>query len=273
MKNNPLTLASRLIFGFVAVNALAGAGSLIFFPHQTDQLFFWEIKPALSAALFGALYLGGAAMVGWVTYRGIWEEARFLVPILVSAGLFISVVTLIHLERFTPGFMSFYWLVIYIGAPLLAVWVYVKQERQGANWFVHEPILPATQLLAGGSGLTLVVVGITIMIWPEFVVANWPWPVAALMIRIFAAWFSAFGVGLLWFLIDRDWQRLHHIPTLMMAAAGADLLMLMIHVADLTDVGVRLWLYIGHLTAFGLIGWGLYRLQTASRPSNPVPAQ
>jgi hypothetical protein len=270
MKNNPLTLASRLIFGFVAINPYAGATVLIIFPYQTDQLIFCEIKPALSAALFGALYLAGAAMLGWVTYRGSWEEARFLVPILVSAGILISMVTLIHIERFTPGFMSFYWLVIYIGAPMLAVWVYVQQERRGANWFVHEPILPVTQLLAGTTGLTLLIVGIGILIWPHFAVANWPWPIAALMVRIFAAWFSAFGVGLLWFLIDRDWHRLRYLPTLMMAAAGADLLMLMRHAGDLTDFGFRLWLYIGHLALFGLIGWGLYRLQTSARKPSPM---
>jgi len=31
------------------------------------------------------------------------------------------------------------------------------------------------------------------------------------MIRIFASWFSAFGVGLLWFLKERDWGRLQNI--------------------------------------------------------------
>jgi hypothetical protein len=50
---------SALIFWFVGLNALAGAGALMLFPGQTDSLFFWTITPPLNAALFGALYLVG----------------------------------------------------------------------------------------------------------------------------------------------------------------------------------------------------------------------
>lgn len=42
----------KLAFWFVAVNALAGAGSLIFFPADTARLFFWEIKPPINAFSF-----------------------------------------------------------------------------------------------------------------------------------------------------------------------------------------------------------------------------
>ena len=88
-KDTPMVLFTKVIFWFIAVNALVGAMSLMLFPNRTDALFFWEITPPINAALFGALYLGGAATVAWVTYRGLWEPARFLVPILVSAGFFI----------------------------------------------------------------------------------------------------------------------------------------------------------------------------------------
>jgi hypothetical protein len=60
----------KVVFWFVAVNALAGALLLIFFPGDTARLFFWEISPPINAALFGALYLGGAAVVALLTYRG-----------------------------------------------------------------------------------------------------------------------------------------------------------------------------------------------------------
>lgn len=264
--NKPMSQFMRIVFGLVALNALLGALSLIFLPTRTDTFFFWEIKPALNAALFGALYLGGAVVVAWVTYQGFWEPARFLIPVLVAAGILISVTTLLHLSRFAPGFKLFYWLVIYVGAPLLAIAFYVQHERGGANWAVSEPITPATRWIATILGGFLFILGVGLILWPEVGLANWPWPMTPLMLRIFAAWFSAFGVGLLWFWVERDWQRLRHIAHLMVAASGLDLLMIFIHRADLTTTGISLWVYCFHLALLG--GVGLLLLWLQRRPTS-----
>lgn len=264
--DKPMSLFMKLVFWFVAANALTGAILLMGFPTRTDTLFFWPIKPPLSAALFGALYAGGAAVVALVTYRGRWEPARFLIPILVSAGFFISVTTLLHLDRFTPGFRLSYWLIIYVGAPLLALFFYAQHERGGANWSVTKPVAPATRAIAVATGALLIVLGIVVLAWPNLAVANWPWPTTPLMVRIFVSWFSAFGVGLLWFLVERDWTRLRHIATLMIAAAGLDLLMVLIHRNDLTTIGPSLWLYCIHLAIFGFLGGLMLWFQRRSTP-------
>jgi len=266
----------KVAFWFVAANALAGASSLILFPTDTARLFFWEIKPSINAALFGALYLGGAVVVALVTYRRRWEPARFLVPILVSAGALISVTTVLHLDLFTPGLRLAYWLVIYVGAPLLALLFYVQHERSGASWAVYRPVTPATRGLAIAVGAALVPLGVLVLILPAPVVAQWPWPITPLMVRIFASWFAAFGVGLLWFRVERDWDRLRHVADLMIAAAGLDLLMVFVYRQDLTNAGPSLWLYCSHLALFGLIGLLMHWLQRkAARPSSagyPVSA-
>ena len=259
--DKPMSVFTKIVFWFVAINALAGAASLMLLPTRTGTLFFWEIKPPISAALFGALYLGGAVVVGLVTYRGLWEPARFLIPVLVSAGILISVTTFVHLDKFSPGFKLGYWLLIYIGAPLLAGFIYAQQERNGANWAVTNPVKPATRAIAVVTGALLLLIGVVILIWPELVVANWPWPTSPLMVRIFASWFSAFGVGLLWFLPERDWGRLQHVANLMIAAACLDLLMVFIHRQDLTAIDLNLWLYSFHLALFGLLGIVMHWLQ------------
>jgi hypothetical protein len=261
----------KIAFWFIAANALAGALSLILFPTRTDTLFFWTIRPAINAALFGALYLGGAAIVAWVAYRGVWEPARFLIPVLVSAGVLISVTTLLHVDRFEPGLKLLYWLAIYIGAPLLALLFYVQHERGGANWTATEPLRPATRRIALGLGGILVFAGVAVLIWPAGVVANWPWPTTPLMVRIFASWFSAFGVGLLWFGVDPDWGRLRHVADLMIAASALDLLMVLIHRGDLAGGGVSLWVYCFHLAAFGLLGLLLHWLQRKAAQGRPAP--
>ena len=264
--NKPMSPLLRFVFGFVAFNALLGAGSLLFFPNRTDTLFFWEIKPAINAALFGALYLGGAAVVGWVTLRGAWEPARFLIPVLVSAGVFISLTTLVHLERFTPGLKLAYWLIIYVGAPILALGFYLTHERRGANWSAAQPIHLSTRVVAGGLGAVLLLVGLGLWLFPAAAIPLWPWPMTPLMLRVFAAWFGAFGVGLLWFLVERDWTRVRQIANLMLAASALDLLMIFIHRGDLTTTGLRLWVYVFHLALFGVVGALLHGLQLVFAP-------
>ena len=270
--NKPMSNAMKFVFWFVAVNALAGALSLLLFPTRTGTLFFWEIKPALNAALFGALYLGGAVAVAWVTYRGAWEPARFLVPVLVTAGVLISVITLVHLNRFATGFKLVYWLLVYVGAPLLALYFYASHERRGANWTATKPVYAATRFIAVALGSVLVVLGIGLLIWPELAIPFWPWPMTPLMLRVFAAWFAAFGAGLLWFLVERDWSRLQAVANLMIAASALDLLMILIYRADLTTTGISLWIYCFHLAMFGAVGLLMHGLQWLLAPRRLVPA-
>jgi hypothetical protein len=259
--NAKLTGWARLIYGFVAINAFAGAFILIVLPAQTDTLFFWPINPPINAGLFGALYLGGAVAVSLAAWRNEWEPARFLIPILVAAGILISGVTLLHLDKFAAGLRLVYWLVVYVGAPLLALAIYAVQERRGATWAVMVPVRPLTRRVAVVTGWIVGAAGIALIVWPALAVANWPWPTSPLMVRIFAGWFGAFGAGLLWFKVEQDWQRLCHLPNLMIAAAGLDLLVVFIHRQAISTANITFWLYCGHLLLFALIGVLLHWLQ------------
>jgi hypothetical protein len=255
---------TRLVFWFIGLNALAGAVSLLCFPSSTGSLFFWSITPPLNAALFGALYLSGGVAVCWCVVRRDWERARALVPVLVVAGLLISGVTLLHLDRFNPGLRLGYWLFVYIGAPLLAAAMFIKQDYYGASWAVTRPLTTATRRLAVSTGALLLTAGVFLLLWPAPAVAYWPWPTSALMTRIFAAWFSAFGVGLLWFLVERDWRRLALLATLLIAAAGLDLAVLVAHWENLASAGPRVWLYVAHLLGLALVGGLMHWLQWRS---------
>jgi hypothetical protein len=87
------------------------------------------------------------------------------------------------------------------------------------------------------------------------------------MLRAFASWFSAFGAGLLWFVVERDWRRVRHVADLMIAAALADLLMVVIYRDDLTSTGLNLWIYCSTLAVFGLAGLLLHGLQRRAAQS------
>jgi hypothetical protein len=261
LKSTPMSWWARLIYAFVGLNALAGAFVLILFPAQTGTLFFWPINPPINAALFGALYLGGAVAVLLATWRNEWEAARYLIPILVTAGILISLVTLLHADKFTPGLRLAYWLVVYIAAPLLAALIYAVQERRGASWQVLVPLRPLVRDIATVTGALVLLAGVLLIVWPEAALARWPWPSSPLVARIFAAWFTAFGAGLLWFRVEGDWRRLRYIPNLMIAAAVLDLLMVFIHRQQITGSAASVWLYSSHLILFALLGFLLHGLQ------------
>jgi hypothetical protein len=257
-----------LIFWFVGLNALAGAGALLLFPGQTESLFFWTITPPLNAALFGALYLVGGITTSLLARRGEWAAARVLIPVLVAAGLLISAVTLLHHDRFAPGLRLSYWLGVYVGAPLLALLVFWRQERRAADWTPATPLAPAARRLAVGSGIVLLGLGLLLLIRPEPAVAAWPWPITLLLLRIFAAWIAAFGVGLLWFHVEHDWRRLALLPTMLIGAGALDLVVLCVYRSDLTTTGPRLWLYVAHLLGMILIGTALHALQRTHNGSD-----
>ena len=252
--DTPMNLFTRVVFAFVAVNALAGAVILIGFPDRTAEWFFWTITPPINAALLGALYLSGAIVVGLLTWRGVWEPARVLVPVLVPAGVVIAIITLVHVDKFTAGIKLVYWLVVYIGAPLLALAVYWLQERRGANWRVNTAVTNATRRTAIVVGALIFAVCTVFLFYPRAIVEHWPWPTGVLMVRVFTIWFGVFGAGLLWFAVDREWSRLRHIATLMIAAAVLDLIVVALHRDAITGDALTVGLYLSHLVAFALVG-------------------
>lgn len=269
---------ARLIYAFVAVNALAGAIILMLFPARTDALFFWPINPPINAGLFGALYLCGAGAVSVAVWRNSWEAARYLAPFLVAAGIAISGVTLLHLDKFTAGIRLSYGLVVYVGAPLLALLIYAHQERRGANWQVSTSVRPLTRWIALATGAVVALGGLGLIIYPQTAVAYWPWATTPLMVRIFAAWFLAFAIGLLWFAVEQDWRRLAPIANLMMASVALDLLMVFVHRQHVTRTDFTFWLYCGHLVVFGLVAVAMHVLQRSTRvvgqsmvPGEPSP--
>jgi hypothetical protein len=252
---------TRFVFWFVGLNALLGAAALLFFPRNTDSLFFWTITPPINAALFGALYLAGGITVIACARRGDWGTARVLIPILVSAGLLISAVTLLHLDRFATGLRLGYWRGVYLGAPLLALLVYWLQERRAAPRTAATPLMPATRRLAAMIGVALLGLGGLLLARPEPIAAAWPWPITILMVRIFAAWFSAFGIGLLWFLIEPDWERLVLLPNMLIATAGLDLVVILLYRNQIRADGLQFRLYIAHLLGLILVGAALHLVQ------------
>lgn len=185
---NPMSLPMRLVLAFVAANAFAGAASLMLFPAGTDAGFFWALTPPVNATLFGALYLAAGGLVAWAAFKGVWETARYLAPMVVVFSALMLAATLLHLHRFDPGMRLAYWLAVYVTALVAGVYFYVRHERGGAAWAVRgqrtPPAVRSVTRVVGLVAAVFVVVGFAL---PGFVMALWPWTLTPLTTQAFLA--------------------------------------------------------------------------------------
>lgn len=266
----PMSLPLKLVLWFVVANAYAGALSLILFPTNTQSTFFWEIAPAINAAMFGVLYLAAGSLVLQTVLRGQWEPARYLVAMVpVFTGMML-LTTLLHLDKFDKGLELGYWLTVYIVASLAGIIFYLYYERGGANWqVVSEPIARSTRVAAVTTGAFAVLVAVVAYSFPNLIARSWPWTISPLMIRVFISWLSAFAVSLLWFGVDRDWGRVQPVATLLVASAVLMLLMLLLNSDDLKAGSVSVWLFGAGIILIGLLGafmhWRQRRLAVGER--------
>ncbi|RPI33854.1 MAG: hypothetical protein EHM70_04740 [Chloroflexota bacterium] len=225
----------KALYWFVVANAYLAAFSLIFFPYETDKTFFWRIAPPLSAGMFGVLYLAAGTLVLQAVLRGRWETARYLTAMVPVFTGMVLLTTFLHTDRFVRDARFYYWLAVYIVAPLAGLLFYYLLERDGrANWqVVQRPVRAGARRVLVGLGVLMAVLVIAGYIFPQAVIAFWPWELTPLMVRIFLSWVSAMAVSLLWFAVDREWTRVQPVAAMMVTAAGLMLLVLFIHPLDI----------------------------------------
>ncbi|MDQ3854892.1 MAG: hypothetical protein M3281_00685 [Chloroflexota bacterium] len=255
----------RLVLGFVALNAFAGALSLMVFTTGTSATFFWTIAPPINAAMFGALYLAAGLAVAVAAIRGLWEPARYLAPMIPAFTGMMLVTTLLHLDRLDHGFELYYWIFIYVFAPLAGIFLYVSHERGGADWHVE------SSSVSGQLRVAAIVVGAATALFatvcfvlPSAVVRLWPWTISVLMVRVFASWLFAFAGALLWFAPERDWARLRPVGYMLLVTAVLLGLVLGIHSGDVNWSAWTAKAFIVAVVCIGVLGAAIARDRVGS---------
>jgi hypothetical protein len=261
-----MSIWMKLIYLFVVANAYAGAISLIFFPGNTDSLFFWKITPNINAVLFGALYLVAGSVVLLAVIQGSYELARYLTPMIIPFSTLLLLATLMHLDKFTPGIKLYYWGAVYIVAPLATIFFYWQFERAGASWKIKSsPVKPLARWFAIILGALLTLYVLTSFILPDVIVNFWPWLLTPLLAQAFGAWLAALAGGLLWFGWERDWKRLQPLAYLMTLIPVSTLLVIAFDQADLKTTGLNLIIFVAALVGLGLCGVVIAVLQYAGK--------
>ncbi len=233
MKEHALTKGLRFLFGLAIFQAGGVVTSLLLFPTQTELFFFWKISPPINALLLGMLYTSTVIFVGQALWRGRWETARYLVAMLSYSSIMLTIVTLVHIDKFIPGIKLIAWLASYILVPAALIWFFWQNQKAGGIWDVTgTPVRPLTRLVALTLGGLMLFLSLTALLFPDPFTGAAPWQMSPLIVRAFASIWGAFSMGPLWFAIEKDWERLHPVADMLMLMPIFWLLIIVLHPQD-----------------------------------------
>jgi len=211
----------------------AGIGIGLFaVPGRTAEYWAWTIKAPLTAAFFGAGYIGAAVALSWGAATREWQRVRTVVVIALTLTSLALLDTLRHLGGFSfhagglVEVVAWFWLAVYIALPPLLAVAFVLQERGGGahEYGVDRPALPGSRLAAAVAGAMSAIVGVLLLGELSWLRTRWPWPLPSLPATIMGAWLCTVGSGLLWFALrERTWYRARIGVIAMLVPLGLDL--------------------------------------------------
>jgi hypothetical protein len=209
-------LFTRAVF-IAGVCLTAGTGVALFAaPGGTADYWAWTIKAPLSAAFFGAGYIGAAVALALAVGTREWRRARIVAVLAFT----LTSLALLDTLRDTAPFafraggvieaVAWIWLVVYVALPPLLLVAFVRQERAGGarEYGLEYPALAVSRVVLGVAGAVVAAIGIALLADSSRLTGRWPWALPTLPATVVGAWFCTVASGLLWFaLCERDWSR------------------------------------------------------------------
>jgi hypothetical protein len=201
---------------FVAgVCLTTGTGlTLYLVPGRTADYWAWTIKAPLTAAFFGAGYLGAAVALTLAARSRAWEPVRVVAVAAFTLTSLALLATALDPGPFDFGagglteVVAWIWLAVYVALPPAVLVAFVVQERASSGGDDLPSALPATRVVCAAAGIALAVVGICLLADWGWLVERWPWPLPSLPARVTGAWLCTYASGLLWFgLREPSWKR------------------------------------------------------------------
>jgi hypothetical protein len=212
----PVGPLARAVF-VVGVCLTTGTGIALWaVPGRTADYWAWTIKAPLTAAFFGAGYLGAAFALSLAARAREWRRARIVAVLVVALTSLALLDTLRNPDPFAfgeggvPELVAWIWLAVYVALPPLAFTAFVLQERAGgaAEYGDELRALASSRLVLGAVGAALAAIGLALLADWGWLVTRWPWPLPPLPATVLGAWFCTYAAGLVWFAVrERDWSR------------------------------------------------------------------
>ncbi|MFD3444106.1 hypothetical protein ACFDTO_05840 [Microbacteriaceae bacterium 4G12] len=178
-------------------------------PFATEQLFAWTIEPPITAMFLASAYLGGIWFFVQAVRQPLWHRVKYGFPPVVLFAALLGVATLLHIDRFHAGHISFLtWLTLYATTPFLALAALLlnRPADDGAAESPDFRIPRAPRLLLAALGILSLGTGLVIFAVPQAGIDTWPWTLTPLTSRVIGAILTLPGMVNLWLLLDPRWS-------------------------------------------------------------------
>ncbi len=209
MRDDRIYPATRWLAASIVPFLIAAFYILYLRPGETKELFAWEIKAPMSAMMLASAYMGGAYFFGRAVFARRWHHIGMgFLPVTAFAS-FMGIATLLHLDRFNQGHISFYtWALLYFTTPFLVLGVWLRNRRTDPGTPEAEDfVLPRiARYVIGSAALANLLISLGLFLQPDIMVALWPWSLTALTARVISSMFALQGVFGVCLVLDPRWS-------------------------------------------------------------------
>jgi hypothetical protein len=205
-----------LILAALLVPVLAVAFVILYVLPQDvgGNIFAWPVAPRMTSMMLGATYMGGAyfftAMLLSRQWRHVWLG---LLPVTAFAAT-LGIATLLHWDRFVHERFTFQiWAFLYFTVPFIlpVLWYRNRRLAAGTNAERERELPPASRWAFGALGAILTIASLLLFLFPEPMLATWPWTLTPLTARVMAAMFILPGLADLSLAYDGSWSGARYI--------------------------------------------------------------
>ena len=208
MRDDRIYPETRVVGALIPPFLVVAFVMLYLFPNDTDRLFAWTIRPAMTPLLMGGGYISGSYFFIRFVLGRRWS--RFTLGFLPIATFtwFMALATFLHWDRFNHDHVSFYaWLVLYVVTPILVPVLWVRNRRTDPGTLEPGDVMvpPRVRAAAGVVGFGLVATALVMFLAPDLAIGAWPWSLTPLTTRVVAGWFALPGVLGLMYATDGRW--------------------------------------------------------------------
>lgn len=198
------------VVSLIVLPFLIVASALLYLaPGSTDQHFAWTITPEVTSRYLASAYLGGIWFFVAVLRLRQWHRVRHGFPAVLTFATLLGIATLLHLDRFHAGHISFItWATLYLVTPILVILVIIGEARSdtGTPDQRDTKIPTGWRIALAVVGLLSMCVGVILFLVPSVLVDNWAWSLTPLTARVLGATLTLPGMVNVWMLIDSRWS-------------------------------------------------------------------
>lgn len=205
---------------------LIASGILLVWTSETGRLFAWHIREPMSALMLGTAYLAGAWFFARTALARRWHHVTVGFLPVASFATFMLVATILHLDRYNQGHVSFVtWVALYATTPALVLLAWLRNRRTDPGTLEARDLRfsrPVRIVFAAGGGF-YVAVALLLLASPNLMGDIWPWRLTPLTSRVVGGMMMLLGTFGLTIAADGRWSAARIPLQSLFVALGAGL--------------------------------------------------